>query len=376
MAPCKKACKKSSDKAKAKAEAKASEDLSEEMFEEYLSNDSLLPKLSSKVVAITGTTTGLGVAIARVAVVKGARLVLLLNRQSDRAKKSEEDLKEFVAEGSDTEIQTVPCDLMDFESVKSAAATVNKIAGELGGLDVLCNNAGIMAQPDKRTKDGFEVQMQTDQLSHFLLTSLVFDSLKKAGESRGEARVVMQSSSARDTPGMGGKLKAEYFTKCKEGTLGGDGAWMLTQMVVSSKGGPWIRYGQAKLANSAFAMALHHKLAAAGESAKVKSVCCEPGYSVTNLQDTPFMPSWMEKMKKQSAANGSLNAAMACFNPDAKSGDMYAPEKGYVGKPVKVIASGEAVKKGKEKMTCDLANQKLVWEACESALGIEFASLV
>mmetsp|Transcript_13175 Transcript_13175/g.24560 ORF Transcript_13175/g.24560 Transcript_13175/m.24560 type:complete len:145 (+) Transcript_13175:856-1290(+) len=138
------------------------------------------------------------------------------------------------------------------------------------------------------------------------------------------------------------------------------------------RGGPWIRYGQTKLANSAFAMILHKKLAAA--DSKVKSLACEPGYSVTPLQETPFLPNWMDSrlIKRQSAADGALNAAMACFSPEAESGDMYVPENGFVGKPVKAILGGQPAKKGKEKLTCDLVNQQLVWEACEKALDIDF----
>lgn len=139
---------------------------------------------------------------------------------------------------------------------------------------------------------------------------------------------------------------------------------------------PFLSYldpdGQTKLANSAFAMALHHKLAAS--SSTIMSVACEPGYSVTSLQDTHHM-GIMGKLSfmvpKQSASDGSLPAAMACFSPEAESGDLYAPEKGLVGKPVKVVSGGERLKRT-DKATCDPDQQKLVWEACEKALGIEF----
>ena len=264
---------------------------------------------------------------------------------------------------------------MSFDSVRKAAAEVNQAVKPYGGLDVLCNNAGIMAFDDKRTVDGFDLQMQTNVLSHFLLTSLVYPSVKDAADKRGEARIVTQSSSAKD---MAAKLEAKYFEKCEEGTLGGNDAWQISQMAFG-KGGPWTRYIQTKLANSAFAMELHKRLTSA--SSNIKSIASEPGYSVTSLQDTEHMGlmgtlSFM--MSKQSAADGCLNAAMACFSPDANSGDLYAPEKGLVGKPVKYVAGGERMMTGRfgiggtDKGTCDPENQKLVWDSCEKALGIKF----
>ncbi|KAL9186210.1 hypothetical protein ACHAXT_005448 [Thalassiosira profunda] len=345
---------------------------SEELYDSYLADEALLPSLAGKAVAITGTTSGLGFALARCAVVKGASLVLLLNRSSERATKSEADLKGYLKDGAGTVVKTIDCDLMKLESVRKAAEKVNE-AVKSGGLHVLCLNAGIMAFDDDRTGDGFEVQMQTNMLSHFLLTSLVYPSVKKAAEKDGEARIVSHSSSARE---MVKGLEAKYFEKSDANTLGGQSAWFISQMF--GKEGPWKRYGQTKLANSAFAMALHVKLKESGS--KVKSLACEPGFSVTELQNTKgmagVMGTLMKVTPKQSAADGSLNACMACFSPKAESGDLYAPKKGLTGKPVKTVAGGVRQKTGwigaTDKTTCDPTQQKLVWEACEKALGIEF----
>ncbi|KAL7536514.1 hypothetical protein ACHAXR_007217 [Thalassiosira sp. AJA248-18] len=335
--------------------------LPEDLFHSYMENEDLLPPLVGKTVAITGTTTGLGFALARCAIVKNAAVVLLLNRKSERSERSEKDLHKYAGNGDDdnppdptaaskTVIKSIDCDLMSLDSVKKAG------------------------RGDQPGTDGFDVQMQTNMLSHFLLTSLVYPSMEDAAEKRGEARIVSQSSSAREFPKV---LETKYFEKCDEGTLGGNDAWLISQLALG-KDGPWARYGQTKLANSAFAMALHHKLAES--KSKIKSVACEPGYSVTPLQSTKhFAGSWLSMLDfmvpKQSASDGSLNAAMACFSPEAKSGDLYAPEKGMIGKPMKVVAGGERQKTGRfgsDKNTCDHEQQKLVWEACEKAFGIEF----
>jgi len=157
----------------------------------------------------------------KVAVGKGAAAVLLLNRDSSRAKAAEEKLLAKVKLcDSKTKVESISCDMMSLSKVRSAAEAVNKVAKKFGGLDVLICNAGIMAMKDERTEDGFEVQMQVNHISHFLLTYLVYPSIKAAGDKRGDARIVMHSSLARDFPK--GMLEPQYFEKNPAGSLGGD----------------------------------------------------------------------------------------------------------------------------------------------------------
>ena len=94
-------------------------------------------------------------------------------------------------------VSLVECDLMSFDSVRKAGA---QLRGELAnGLDVLCNNAGVMTVKDEATVDGCDTQMQTNHLSHFLLTAEVWTLLEKAASLRGEARVVNHSCSITAT---------------------------------------------------------------------------------------------------------------------------------------------------------------------------------
>ena len=174
--------------------------LSEDLYLSYLNNDDLLPPLTGKTVVITGTTTGLGFALARTAIVKRASLVLLLNRTSERSVASEDQLRTYLDEHGEatTVIRSLDCDLASLDSVKHAATAANDAVKPYHGLDVLCLNAGIMAFDDVRTADGFDVQMQTNVLSHFLLASIVYPSVKQAAEERGEARIVSHSSSMRE----------------------------------------------------------------------------------------------------------------------------------------------------------------------------------
>mgnify|MGYP000220742192 CR=1 FL=1 len=115
-------------------------------------------------------------------------------------------------------------------------------------IDVLVNNAGVMALVDQATSDGYDVQMQTNVLSHFLITKELFPLLRKSKQ----ARIVNHSSMAR----LGGPLKTKYF-EASGGNLGGDG----TDEENSSFRGPrWSRYHQTKLANASFTYGLKQKL--------------------------------------------------------------------------------------------------------------------
>merc|ERR1719201_1742155 len=117
--------------------------------------------------------------------------------------------------------------------------------------------------------------MQTNHLSHFLLTRLLFYLLEKKAEAKGEARVVNHSSVRAWVPGT--RLAKRYLGK-NGGNLGGNGGRFAIPLV----GPEWERYHQTKLANMVFTLALADKLEAAGS--KVKSVVGHPGYAATNLQ--------------------------------------------------------------------------------------------
>ena len=154
--------------------------------------------------------------------------------------------------------------MQSFESVKKCAPMVEALCANSGGLDALVNNAGIMGVPDTRTVDGFDVQMQTNHLSHFLLSYLLMPSLELAADTRGEARIVQHSSGARRGNTKTGMLKAEFFNQCEPGTLGGDDLPACFN-----------RYHQTKLSNPVFTMALHDLLSKV--NSKVKSICADPG---------------------------------------------------------------------------------------------------
>jgi len=306
-----------------------------------------LPSLDGKVVAITGCTTGTGFVCARTCARKGAHVVML-NRRSERAVAAQAQIERDVPNATLTAIE---CDLTSVESVRAAAKAIQEKFGETG-LDVLCNNAGVMALRDQATKDGYDVQMQTNHLSHFVLSKELFGCLETAAAQRGEARIVYHSSLAR----KGADLDAKYFGK-NGGRLGGDSASMLFG------GARWARYHQTKLANAVMAAALAEKLAAAGS--KVKAVCAAPGIASTNLQVTTAADNGMAEtfiMRwAQSAEDGTMPLLTCVAGTEVANGEFY--------EPTGIGMKGLPAKKELEASCTSAKNKQTLWGATVAEMG-------
>lgn len=301
--------------------------------------------MTGKVVAITGTTSGTGFVCAREIARKGAT-VLLLNRESDRSKNALKQLNEAVPEAN---FEAIACDLQNFTSVKQA---IEEIKSKYEVIDVLVNNAGVMALKDEATVDGYDVQMQTNCISHFLLTKGLFPLLKRSSQ----ARVVNHSSMAR----LGGPLEAQYFGK-NGGSLGGDGT---EEENTSFQGPRWARYHQTKLANCAFTYGLKKKSEEAGVS-NVLALLAHPGLALTNLQLTTAADGGMEgdsaiMAQAQTAEDGATGIIRAAMDPKAKSGDFYGPTEGWKGFP--------DLLEPEDYLYSD-SNININWEGCEQAVG-------
>ncbi len=313
--------------------------------------------MAGKTVAITGTTSGTGRAAAATVAELGAKVVLL-NRKSER---SERALQELKAAYPSAEFVGVECDLMSFASVKKAAQAVKKACPE--GIHVLCNNAGVMALKDEATADGFDVQMQVNHLSHFLLTKELMPLLEKAAGAAGEARIVNHSSIARMNPSK--KLKAEYLEK-RGGNLGGNGSSMLFG------GARWVRYNQTKLANCAFTAALHSKLQQ--KASKVKALVAHPGLSNTGLQVTTSKDGGMANDFftnmfmgfGQSQEDGAMGIISCMCKADAQSGQFYGPGKGTMA------MKGPAKNWPLENFYDNEETRSLLWQKSNEAIGEEF----
>jgi len=332
-----------------------------------------LPDVTGKVFAITGTTSGTGFIAAKTIAEHGGT-ILCLNRPSERAKAALEDLKLKVPKKKDEEqFIAIDCDLMDFASVREAADEITK---KYPALYALGNNAGIMLGKDEATKDGYDKQMQTNHLSHFLLTAKLLPLLKKGAAEYGDARVVTMSSGTRHgdsthkvgafADGKGG-LEEKYFGK-NSGNLGGDDVKIGGGVIT----GPQIdRYAQSKLANSVFMHALHDKLQSSGDT-NVLSIGTQPGVSNTGLFDDwmsnrimKVMFNFMTKFMMQKPEDGAAALIMGLTGKkeSVKSGTMYGPKN---------QEKGPAVPNDAEDYEIDPVKMEMLWKKSEEDVGETF----
>jgi len=209
-------------------------------------------------------------------------------------------------------------------------------------LDLLVNNAGVMALPYRTTADGFERQFGTNHLGHFALTGLLLGAVQKAGAGR----VVTLSSNEH-----------------KSGHIEFDD--------LQSRNGyaPRKAYQQSKLANAVFGVELDRRLRAAGSSAI--SLLAHPGYSATNLQSTgptgvmKRVMSVTNRVVAQGAEKGALPTLYAATAPDAEGGDYYGPD-GFMefrGNPTHVDVIDEAK---------DPEVARRLWEVSEELTGVRY----
>ena len=228
-------------------------------------------------VVVTGANSGIGFHAARELALHGARVILAVRDEA----KGEEAARRIPAD-----VEVRPLDLADLDSVRAFAAAWD------GPLDLLVNNAGIMATPYSKTAQGFESQLGTNHLGHFALTGLLLPALLKTERPR----VVTVSSFAHRM----GKIR-------------------FADLQSEQKYQPWQAYGQSKLANLLFCFELQRRSDAAG--AAVTSVAAHPGYSATNLQkgtssklqDLIMIPG--NKLIAQPAESGALPTLFAAVEP-------------------------------------------------------------
>ncbi|CAN5263951.1 SDR family NAD(P)-dependent oxidoreductase [soil metagenome] len=270
----------------------------------------LIPDQTGRIAVITGANGGLGLEMAREFARKNAHVVIAA-RNLDKARSAGAAI---AAEIPGASLQVVRLDLGSLESTREAAAA---ILGDHPRIDVLANNAGVMATPEGRTVDGFEIQLGTNHLGHFVFTSLLLPALIRTPGSR----IVSVTSTARHVgrpiDPQNPHLEGRYT--------------------------PWRAYGQSKLANLHFAVELQRRLVAAG--AKTASLVAHPGLSNTDLQATSVANTGGGASQKffhglaertgMSPSMGVLPQLRAATDPTARGGQLYAPRFVNNGAPVR-----------------------------------------
>ena len=236
--------------------------------------------LSGKLVVITGGASGLGQETARAMAAKGAEIVIPV-RDTAKGEEAAAAIKDSVP---DAKIELMQCDLGSMDSVR---AFVEAFLAKHDRIDLLINNAGVMACPYGETADGLEMQFGTNHIGHFLLTNLLMPAVLKAGEAGG-ARIVNLSS-------RGHHRDEVHFDDVN---------------FDNREYEKWAAYGQAKTANVQFSVGLEKRLADKG----VHSYAVHPGGIVTNLgrhlneQDVAEL---MARMKETAGDGPTLKAVEA-----------------------------------------------------------------
>jgi NAD(P)-dependent dehydrogenase (short-subunit alcohol dehydrogenase family) len=285
-----------------------------------------IPPQHGRTAVVTGANSGLGLATAAALAGAGARVVLAV-RDLERGRRAAASFE------GDTEVREL--DLADLASVRRF------VADWTGPLDVLVNNAGVMAVPEARTVDGFERQLGTNHLGHFALTLLLLPQLTD--------RVVTLSSGLH-----------------RRGTIDlTDLNWRRRRYR------PWAAYGQSKLANLLFTLELQRRLH--HDRSPLRATAAHPGYAATNLQAGPsglggrLVAGLGNRFAAQSAEMGALPtlyAAVADLPGGSYAGpDGFAEQRGF---PTLVGRTAEA---------SNVALAGLLWEASERLTGVTYPVL-
>jgi NAD(P)-dependent dehydrogenase (short-subunit alcohol dehydrogenase family) len=271
-----------------------------------------LPGLDGRTVVITGATSGIGRAAAVELSRAGARVVMAV-RDTGRGERVAAEMK------GGAEVRHL--DLTDLASVRAFAE------GWDGDIDVLINNAGVMAVPEGRTADGFETQIGTNHLGHFALTGLLIGHVTD--------RVVTLASGAHRM----GKIDLEDLN------------WERRAYK------RWPAYGQSKLANLLFTFELQRRLAEAGSP--VRAVAAHPGYASTELQSR--------------TGNFLQNGLMAIGNRLlAQSGEQGAWPTLYAGPDGRGEIRGNPTLVSPSAAATDAGTARGLWELSERLTGVRY----
>ncbi len=306
------------------------------MSQKWTQND--IPDLTGRVIVITGANSGLGLESTKALAAKKATVVMACRNPG----KAEQAKAEVLAGSPNAWLDVMP---LDNSSLASVRAFAQAFKAKYDRLDILLNNAGVMAIPRALTEDGFEMQLGVNHLAHFALTGLLLDVIVKTPK----ARIHNVSSSAN------------YSGTINFDDLMGEKAY-----------GRWSAYGQSKLANVFFTFELQNRLTRAGVDAIANT--SHPGLVMGNLQTNSVQQSntqleaWAYRifggLVGQNIKMGVLPQLFGSTAKEARGGVFYGPQtfnmRGY---PAEKKANKEAD---------DAAALERFWDASEALTGVTY----
>jgi NAD(P)-dependent dehydrogenase (short-subunit alcohol dehydrogenase family) len=297
-----------------------------------------VPDQRGRVAVVTGANTGLGYETAKVLAERGATVVLAcrdLGRAADAAAR-------IAAAAPGADVTTVKLDLASFAAIRRAA---DQLRSRYPRLDLLINNAGVIARSRRLSEDGFELHFAINHLGHFMLTGLLLDTLLPVPGSR----IVTVASIAH-----------------RRGDIHFD------DLQLERRWRSALAYPQSKLANLLFTYELQRRLAAAG--AQTIAVAAHPGNAHTDLiRDFPRVARiaahpgmrWVNGWLLQSAYMGALATVRAATDPQVRGGEYYGPpgRLQFTGHPERVDSTARSH---------DQALQRRLWEESERLTGLTY----
>lgn len=299
-----------------------------------------IPSQQGKLAVVTGANSGIGWHVA-LELARAGGEVILTTRSEAKGREAVERIRTQIPQAK------VIAEILDLASLASVRTFAAKI-GQLK-LDLLVNNAGVMAVPRRElTEDGFERQLGTNFLGHFALTGLLLPALTPGLRSMRAPRVTTVSSMAANM-----SLKRINFE----------------DLQLERSYGPWKAYCQSKLADLMFTLELSRRCAA--KNIAITSNAAHPGYARTNLQTAGpgKPPGWgqriFEKLVSHGAAEGALPVLRAATEIGAANGSYYGPQGRYQmkGSPMHVAIP---------KPARDEAAAAKLWEIAESLTGVSY----
>jgi len=290
-----------------------------------------IPDLSGKSAVVTGANSGIGFEIVWALASKGAAVVMACR---DTAK-GEEAAERILKEHPGSSLEVMALDLADLASVRTFAES---FANGRSSLDVLCNNAGVMAIPNRQeTVDGFEMQFGTNHLGHFALTGLLLDLILQTSAAR---VVTVSSLAARSGKVEFDNMNSEKFYE------------------------RWQAYGLSKLANLLFSNELQRRLESVGKD--VIAVASHPGLTKTNLSRyTGVVYHAVRRILFQTASMGALPTLYAATAIEVKGGEYYGPSG-------MMEARGYPRRVKLPKASLDEEVAKRLWEVSEELTGVQY----